>query len=204
MTQPPEDLKQDFINTNQENVENALKPITTRVITNETNISELDKQISLMAKSDDVAQKLRDVDGRLTPLETDVKSNKATLDILPTQIESKVSKQDYTLDKDEIVTRLNNAESERKQLNNQISDKVSLSEYESGINSVKSTNRNYLQSYYSPHQNIVNGVTNGAYSVTLNANRTLNFYFYDRGNGTNPTLEENTDYILKIHESDQM
>ena len=202
-TPAPEDLKQDFINTAEENVENALKPITTRVITNETNISELDKQISLMAKSDDVAQKLRDVDGRLTPLETDVKSNKATLDILPTQIESKVSKQDYTLDKDEIVTRLNNAESERKQLNNQISDKVSLSEYESGINSVKSTNRNYLQSYYSPHQNIVNGVTNGAYSVTLNANRTLNFYFYDRGNGTNPTLEENTDYILKIHESDQ-
>lgn len=186
-----------------QNTSNVIKPITTRVTKNETNISELDKQISLMAKSDDVAQKLRDVDGRLTPLETDVKSNKATLDILPTQIESKVSKQDYTLDKDEIVTRLNNAESERKQLNNQISDKVSLSEYESGINSVKSTNRNYLQSYYSPHQNIVNGVTNGAYSVTLNANRTLNFYFYDRGNGTNPTLEENTDYILKIHESDQ-
>ncbi|PPK17224.1 hypothetical protein CV015_09555 [Staphylococcus haemolyticus] len=186
-----------------QNTINQLKPITTRVTSNETNISELDKKISLMAKSEDVAQKLRDVDGRLTPLETDVKNNKATLDILPTQIDSKVSKQDYTLDKDEIVTRLNNAESERKQLNNQISDKVSLSEYESGINSVKSTNRNYLQSYYSPHQNIVNGVTNGAYSVTLNANRTLNFYFYDRGNGTNPTLEENTDYILKIHESDQ-
>lgn len=72
-TPAPEDLKQDFINTAEENVENALKPITTRVITNETNISELDKQISLMAKSDDVAQKLRDVDGRLTPLETDVK-----------------------------------------------------------------------------------------------------------------------------------
>lgn len=201
-TPAPEDLKQDFINTAEENVENALKPITTRVITNETNISELDKQISLMAKSDDVAQKLRDVDGRLTPLETDVKSNKATLDILPTQIESKVSKQDYTLDKDEIVTRLNNAESERKQLNNQISDKVSLSEYESGINSVKSTNRNYLQSYYSPSQNIVNGVIKGAYSVIMDTNRTLNFYFYDRGTGANPTLEQDTDYILKIHESD--
>ncbi len=201
-TPAPEDLKQDFINTAEENVENALKPITTRVITNETNISELDKQISLMAKSDDVAQKLRDVDGRLTPLETTVKSNKATLDILPTQIESKVSKQDYTLDKDEIVTRLNNAESERKQLNNQISDKVSLSEYESGINSVKSTNRNYLQSYYSPSQNIVNGVIKGAYSVIMDTNRTLNFYFYDRGTGANPTLEQDTDYILKIHESD--
>ena len=170
---------------------------------NETSITELDEQISLMAKSEDVAQKLRDVDGRLTPLETTVESNKATLDILPTQIESKVSKQDYTLDKDNIVQRLDNADSERKQLSNEITDKVSVTEYNSGIDSVKSTNRNYLQSYYSPHQNIVNGVINGAYSVTLNANRTLNFYFYDRGNGTNPTLEENTDYILKIHESDQ-
>ncbi|HDM5317087.1 TPA: hypothetical protein PZ001_002803, partial [Staphylococcus aureus] len=32
----PEDLKQDFLNTAEENTENALKPITTRVKTNET------------------------------------------------------------------------------------------------------------------------------------------------------------------------
>ncbi|WP_017175431.1 phage tail spike protein [Staphylococcus hominis] len=186
-----------------QNTSDQLEPIATRITTNETNITELDERINLMAKSDDVAQKLKDVDGRLTPLETTVQSNKATLDILPTQIDSKVSKEDYTLDKDDIVERLNNADSERKQLSNEITDKVSVTEYNSGIDSVKSTNRNYLQSYYSPHQNIVNGVINGAYSVTLNANRTLNFYFYDRGNGINPTLEENTDYILKIHESDQ-
>lgn len=186
-----------------QNTSNQLVPITTRVTTNETNITELDKQISLMAKSDDVEQKLKNVDGRLTPLETTVKSNKATLDILPTQIESKVSKQDYKTDQNNIVQRLDNADSDRIQLANKIEDRVTITEYNSGIDSVKSTNRNYLQSYYSPHQNIVNGVINGAYSVTLNANRTLNFYFYDRGNGTNPTLEENTDYILKIHESDQ-
>ncbi|MGJ0147566.1 phage tail spike protein [Staphylococcus hominis] len=186
-----------------QNTSNQLEPITTRVTKNEANITELDNQISLMAKSDDVAQKLRDVDGRLTPLETTVKSNKATLDILPTQIESKVSKQDYKTDQNNIVQRLDNADSDRIQLANKIEDRVTITEYNSGIDSIKSTNRNYLQSYYSPHQNIVNGVINGAYSVTLNANRTLNFYFYDRGNGTNPTLEENTDYILKIHESDQ-
>lgn len=185
-----------------QNTSNVIKPITTRVTKNETNISELDKQISLMAKSDDVAQKLKDVDGRLTPLETTVKSNKATLDVLPDQINSKVSKQDYTTDQNNLVTRLNNADSERKQLSNSISDKVSLTEYNSGINSVKSTNRNYMQSYYSPSQNIVNGNINGAYSATLNTGRTLNFYFYDRGTGTNPTLEQNTDYILKIHEAD--
>ncbi|MGH2134901.1 hypothetical protein ACQ1ZZ_14875, partial [Enterococcus faecalis] len=37
-----------------QNTSNVIKPITTRVTKNETNISELDKQISLMAKSDDV------------------------------------------------------------------------------------------------------------------------------------------------------
>lgn len=196
-------VAKDEISANVKSVENKVDGVQTRVNTTESNISALKGQISLMAKSDDVAQKLRDVDGRLTPLETTVKSNKATLDLLPDQINSKVSKQDYTTDQNNLVTRLNNADSERKQLSNSISDKVSLKEYENGLDLVKSTNRNYLQSYYSPHQNIVNGVTNGAYSVTLNANRTLNFYFYDRGNGTNPTLEENTDYILKIHESDQ-
>lgn len=118
------------------------------------------------------------------------------------QLKSYVKSVDYQTDKNGIVERLDSADSERKQLNNQISDKVSLSEYKNGIDSVKSTNRNYLQSYYSPTQNVVNGVTNSAYNVTLNTSRTLNFYFYDRGNGANPTLEQNTDYILKIHESD--
>lgn len=122
-----------------QNTSNQLKPITTRVTTNETNISELDKQISLMAKSDDVAQKLRDVDGRLTPLETTVESNKATLDILPTQIESKVSKEDYTLDQNNVVQRLNNADSERTQLSNLIKDRVSLTEYNNGITKLETS-----------------------------------------------------------------
>lgn len=161
-TPAPEDLKQDFINTAEENVENALKPITTRVITNETNISELDKQISLMAKSDDVAQKLRDVDGRLTPLETTVKSNKATLDLLPDQINSKVSKQDYTTDQNKLVTRLNNADSERKQLSNSISDKVSLTEYNNGINGVKSYT-----------DNKVNNINVGGRNLFLSYNKDL-------------------------------
>lgn len=152
-TPAPEDIKDEILSSKKEaeeaanqNVINKLKPITTRVTTNETNISELDKQISLMAKSDDVAQKLRDVDGRLTPLETTVESNKATLDILPTQIESKVSKQDYTLDKDNIVQRLDNADSERKQLSNEITDKVTLTKFESGISDAKNYTDDYKRS----------------------------------------------------------
>lgn len=127
-----------------QNTSNVIKPITTRVTKNETNISELDKQISLMAKSDDVAQKLKDVDGRLTPLETTVKSNKATLDVLPDQINSKVSKQDYTLDKDEIVTRLDNADSQRQQLSNEITDKVTITKFESGMADAKNYTDNQV------------------------------------------------------------
>lgn len=126
-----------------QNTINQLEPITTRVTKNEANITELDNQISLMAKSEDVAQKLSDVDGRLTPLETTVQSNKATLDILPTRIDSKVSKQDYTLDKNDIVQRLDNADSERKQLSNEITDKVTLTQFESGISDAK----NYTDAY---------------------------------------------------------
>lgn len=127
-----------------QNTSNVIKPITTRVTKNETNISELDKQISLMAKSDDVAQKLKKVDNRLTPLETDVKRNKATLNILPTQIEGKVSKQDYTLDKNNIVKRLNNADSERKQLSNEITDKVTITKFESGMADAKNYTDNQV------------------------------------------------------------
>lgn len=176
--QAPEDLKQDFINTAEENTENALKPITTRVITNETSISELDKQISLMAKNEDVAQKLRDVDGRLTPLETTVKSNKATLDILPTQIDSKVSKQDYTLDKDDIVERLNNADSERKQLSNEITDKVTLTKFESGITEAKNYTDNVKKETENYTDNQINNLDIGSENLLLDSESRSDFSTY--------------------------
>ncbi|MDO0995378.1 phage tail spike protein [Staphylococcus borealis] len=184
-----------------QNTQEVIKPITTQVTSTESDVKVLKGQIGLMAKSDDVTQQLKNVDGRLTPLETTVKSNKATLDLLPDQINSKVSKQDYTTDQNNLVTRLNNADSERKQLSNSISDKVSLKEYENGLDLVKSTNRNYLQSYYSTTQNSIGGITKTPYYVELNASQRINFYFYDRSNGGNPSLKQDTDYILKIHES---
>lgn len=45
------------------------------------------------------------------------------------QLKSYVKSMDYQTDKNGIVERLDSADSERKQLNNLISDKVSLSEY---------------------------------------------------------------------------
>ncbi|WP_180553596.1 phage tail spike protein [Staphylococcus haemolyticus] len=152
-----------------QNTSNVIKPITTRVTKNETNISELDKQISLMAKSDDVAQKLRDVDGRLTPLETTVESNKATLDILPTQIDSKVSKQDYTLDKNNIVQRLDNADSQRQQLSNEITDKVTLTKFESGMADAKNYTDNIKKETENYTDNQINNLDVGSENLLLDS-----------------------------------
>lgn len=145
-----------------QNTQEVIKPITTRVTSTESDVKVLKGQIGLMAKSDDVTQQLKNVDGRLTPLETTVKSNKATLDLLPDQINSKVSKQDYTTDQNKLVTRLNNADSERKQLSNSISDKVSLTEYNNGINGVKSYT-----------DNKVNNINVGGRNLFLSYNKDL-------------------------------
>ncbi|WP_145421494.1 phage tail spike protein [Staphylococcus hominis] len=172
-----------------QNTINKLTPITTRVTKNETDISELDTQISLMAKSDDVAQKLRDVDGRLTPLETTVKSNKATLDILPTQIDSKVSKQDYTTDKNNIVQRLDNADSERKQLSNEITDKVTITKFESGMTEAKNYTDNVKREATTYTDNKVNNLSVGGRNLLLGTlnyeygfNSNLKSFFYDENN----------------------
>ncbi len=197
----PVELEQNFINTAKENTDNALKPITTKVTTNETNISELDKKISLMAKSDDVAQKLRDVDGRLTPLETTVQSNKATLDILPTQIDSKVSKQDYTTDQNNIVQRLDNADSERKQLSNEITDKVTLTKFESGMTEAKNYTDNIKKETENYTDNQINNLDIGSENLLLDSESRSDFstftgYSYTRYYLTHP-LEIGKTYSVK-------
>ncbi len=48
-----------------------------------------------------------------------------------------VKSQDYQTDKNGIVERLNNSDSERQQLSNQIADRVTLTEYTGGIKGVK-------------------------------------------------------------------
>lgn len=192
-----------------QNTSNQLEPITTRVTKNETNITELDSQISAMAKSDDVEQKLRDVDGRLTPLETTVNSNKATLDILPTQIESKVSKEDYTLDKNEIVQRLDNADSQRKQLSNEITDKITFVEFNSGMDATTDYLERYSKNYadnikketekYTDNQ--INNLDVGSENLLLDSERRSDFttytgYSYTRYYLTQP-LEIGKTYTLK-------
>lgn len=86
------------------------------------------------ATKDEVTQTLND---QLQPIKTDVSQNKSNLSVLSEQVSSKVSKSDYTLDQNNIVTRLNNADSARVQLANQISDKVTKTQLSTSMQSAK-------------------------------------------------------------------
>ncbi|REI15348.1 hypothetical protein DOS75_09710, partial [Staphylococcus felis] len=110
------------------------------------------------------------------------------------------------------VERLDAADSERKQLSDEISDRVTLTEFNSGIDSTKQYadnkvetleigNVNLIRSYKTT-QNIVNGIIEGDYAVRLPLSRNINFYYYDRNGDINPPLESNTDYVLQLHEAD--
>ncbi|PKD98527.1 phage tail spike protein [Macrococcoides caseolyticum] len=70
-----------------------------------------------------------------------------------------VKSQDYQTDKNGIVERLNNSDSERQQLSNQIADRVTLTEYSSGIKSTK----DYADSG-------VNGLKIGGRNLILDSN----------------------------------
>ncbi|MFL0469125.1 phage tail spike protein [Staphylococcus cohnii] len=117
--------------------ENKLKPITTRVTTTESNIKVLQDGLKLTATKTEVEQTLND---KLAPIQNQVNEQKSTLDVLPEQIASKVSQSEYTTDQNNIVSRLDSADSERVQLANQISDRVTLKQY----NDMKIGTRNLL------------------------------------------------------------
>ncbi|WP_194747461.1 phage tail spike protein [Staphylococcus chromogenes] len=79
------------------------------------------------------------------------------IDALKTETQEEMStllkKAEYETDKEGIVERLNASDSERKQLSNLISDRVTLSEYKKGLDSIKIGGVNLLQSYNNSSNN---------------------------------------------------
>ncbi|WP_181895213.1 phage tail spike protein [Staphylococcus felis] len=138
------------------------------------------------------------------------------IDALKTETQEEMStllkRSEYETDKEGFVERLDAADSERKQLSDEISDRVTLTEFNSGIDSTKQYADNKVETLeignvnlicsYKTTQNIVNGIIEGDYAVRLPLSRNINFYYYDRNSYVNPPLESNTDYVLQLHEAD--
>ncbi|MGC9676074.1 phage tail spike protein [Staphylococcus warneri] len=121
----------------EQSTDDKLKPITTRVTDSENSIKVLQDGLKLTATKNDVQQTLNE---NLEPIKNQVNQQQASLDVLPGQIASKVSQHDYETDRDNIVQRLDNSDSERVQLSNEIKDRVTLEQY----NNLRVGGRNYL------------------------------------------------------------
>lgn len=127
-----------------EDTDKQINDVKTTVQTQSADIKVLKDGILLKADSSEVT---KIYDNYLTPLQTQVNAQKATLDILPSQIAAKVSQSQYTTDMNNIVGRLNTADSKRSQLGNQIKDRVTINEYQTTkdkIDNLKIGGRNLL------------------------------------------------------------
>ncbi|MCE5797961.1 hypothetical protein JL773_11020 [Staphylococcus pseudintermedius] len=140
--------------------------------------------------------------------------NEAVREMTNEMLRDYVTSTEYQSDKNGIIERLNSADTERQQLSNEISDRVTLSEYNSGIDSTKQYadeqvnnltlgNVNLIKSYHSPEY-LKTATVEDDYSLLFSTSgKNINFFFYDSNGYTNAPLEANTDYILKLHEADE-
>ncbi|GAB0251359.1 phage tail spike protein [Staphylococcus pseudintermedius] len=140
--------------------------------------------------------------------------NEAVREMTNEMLRDYVTSTEYQSDKNGIIERLNSADTERQQLSNEISDRVTLSEYNSGIDSTKQYadeqvnnltlgNVNLIKSYHSPEY-LKTATVEDDYSLLFSTSgKNINFFFYDSNGYTNTPLEANTDYILKLHEADE-
>lgn len=107
-----------------------LEPIKIRTTNAENSIKVLQDSLLLTATKTNVQ---RTLDEQLKPLKNEVNEQKAQLQVMSDSIDSKVSQSEYTSNLQGVVERLDNAETHRQQLSNQITDRVTRSEYENDV-----------------------------------------------------------------------
>ncbi|UXR77626.1 phage tail spike protein [Staphylococcus sp. IVB6227] len=193
-------VKEDVIN-------DVADPLKIRMTTAESGLQQLQDSLLLSATKTEVNRLLTDA---LTPLKTDVNNQKAQLKVMSDSIDSKVSKSDYTTDKNGIVRRLNNADSAREQLANQISDRVTLSVFNNGIDNSKQYADDKVEALQIGNVNLIRsfkhkigwngGNVESDYATRLSQGKTIHFYMYE---DSAEQLEPNTDYVLQLHEADE-
>lgn len=107
-----------------------LEPIKIRTTNAENSIKVMQDSLLLTATKTDVQ---RTLDEQLKPLKNEVNEQKSQLQVMSDSIDSKVSQSEYTSNLQGVVERLDNAETHRQQLSNQIADRVTRSEYENDV-----------------------------------------------------------------------
>lgn len=117
-----------------EDIDKSINDITVRVETVEGGLTATNKKFETVYSKTETEQLLN---SNLQPIKADVNSTKSSITQLDKEVKSKVSQTIYTTDQANVVKRLNSADSERQQLSNQIADRVTLTEYNSGIEAIE-------------------------------------------------------------------
>ncbi|PTK32209.1 phage tail spike protein [Staphylococcus hominis] len=117
------------------------------------------------------------------------------------QLKSYVKSVDYETDKNGIVERLDSADSERKQLSNEITDKVTLTKFESGISDAKNYTDNIKKETENYTDNQINNLDVGSENLLLDSEKRNDFstypgYIYIKYDLTRP-LEIGKTYSVK-------
>ncbi|QQB06125.1 phage tail spike protein [Macrococcoides caseolyticum] len=117
-----------------EDIDKSINDVKVKVETVEGGLTATNKKFETVYSKTETEQLLN---SNLQPIKTDVNSTKSSITQLDKEVKSKVSQSTYMTDQANVVQRLNSADSERQQLSNQIADRVTLTEYSSGIEAIE-------------------------------------------------------------------
>lgn len=117
-----------------EDIDKSINDVKVKVETVEGGLTATNKKFETVYSKTETEKLLN---SSLEPIKADVNSTKSSFTQLDKEIKTKVSQATYTTDQANVVQRLNSADSERQQLSNQIADRVTLTEYNSGIEAIE-------------------------------------------------------------------
>lgn len=143
-----------------EDTDKSIDNVKVRVETVEGGLTATNKKFETVYSKTETETLLN---SSLKPIKTDVNTNKSSIEQLDKEIKTKVSQSVYTTDQSNVVQRLNSADTERQQLANQISDRVTLTEYRN----MKVGTRNLLLDSKERSRTTTNSLTHAYVKYTL-------------------------------------
>ncbi|MDJ1108605.1 phage tail spike protein [Macrococcus caseolyticus] len=176
-----------------EDIDKSINDITVRVETVEGGLTATNKKFETVYSKTETEKLLN---SSLEPIKADVNSTKSSITQLDKEIKTKVSQTTYTIDQANVVQRLNSADSERNQLSNQIADRVTLTEYNNGIEAIENDTdqklTNMKTEVLQDGKQIAQTVSSEVFNVKAKTlNKVLSQYINDTVSGHQFTYDEN-------------
>lgn len=176
-----------------EDIDKSINDVKVRVETVEGGLTATNKKFETVYSKTETEQLLN---SNLQPIKTDVNSTKSSIEQLDKEIKTKVSQSTYTTDQANVIQRLNSANSERKQLSNQIADRVTITEYNNDIEAIENDTDRKLNTMKTEILQDGKQIAQTVSSEVFNAkaktlNKVVSQYINDTATGHQFTYDEN-------------